>query len=167
MNKTEIVIQLTVHECVLRDEIVQRKIRECEQLKQRHTFQVQTARHPFYTGYTGEMAFAKWLQVPYRYTAYNPDNADVMGYQIKTTQLQTGCLIKQLHMPTGTYVLGIANAALDTVTFKGWALSQDIEQECYWRNDVPKPAWFMPQTDLWSMNELTETAELAAHNGTF
>jgi hypothetical protein len=90
-----------------------------------------------------------------------------MGYQIKTTALSTGSLIKKLSNPSGTYVLAILNGDYESVTLKGWALSQEIEQECYWRNDVPKPAWFMPQSQLWSMDELTHTAELAAHNGAF
>jgi hypothetical protein len=62
-------------------------------------------------------------------------------------------------------VLGIVNAALDTVTFKGWLLSQEMQQDCYWRTDVPNPAYFVPQSELWSMSELTSTKELAAYHG--
>jgi hypothetical protein len=123
--------------------------------------------HTNRVGYAGEYAFAKWLKVPFKYKSYDRLSTDVMGYQIKTTALSTGSLIKKLSNPSGTYVLAILNGDYESVTLKGWALSQEIEQECYWRNDVPKPAWFMPQSQLWSMDELTETAELAAHNGAF
>ena len=165
MLKTEIVIKLDAANCRLRDQIVSMKITETKLLKQKHTFTPTSQRHPFYEGFTGELAFAKWLHVPYKYKPYDKQDADVMGYQIKTTQRPDGCLIKQAHMPTGVYVLGIVNAALDTVTFKGWALTHEIEQEAYWRTDVPKPAYFVPQSELWSMSELTSTKELAAYHG--
>jgi hypothetical protein len=165
MIKTEIVIKLDDADCRLRDSIVSKKQTETKLLKQNHTFPVTDGKDPKYVGYTGEIAFAKWLHVPYTYKPYDKLDADVMGYQIKTTQRASGCLIKQAHMPRGVYVFGTVNDALDTVTFKGWILSEEIHQECYWRSDVPKPAYFVPQSELWSMSELTSTTELAAFHG--
>ena len=161
----KIVIKLDAADCRLRDSIVSKKQTETKLLKQHHTFPVTDGKDPKYVGYTGEIAFSKWLHVPYTYKPYEKGDADVMGYQIKTTQRADGCLIKQLHMPSGVYVFGTVNDALDTVTFKGWILSEEIHQECYWRTDVPKPAYFVPQSELWSMSELTSTKELAAFHG--
>ena len=165
MLKTEIVIKLDAADCRLRDSIVSKKQTETKLLKQHHTFPVTDGKDPKYVGYTGEIAFSKWLHVPYTYKPYEKGDADVMGYQIKTTQRVNGCLIKKAESPHGVYVFGTVNDALDIVTFKGWALSQEIHQECYWRTDVPNPAYFVPQSELWSMSELTSTKELAAYHG--
>jgi hypothetical protein len=164
MVKTEIVIPLTADDVRKIDNMVLMCQAEVKLRKASRSFAGPITDR---VGYAGECAFAKWLNVPFTYKPYNRLSTDVLGYQIKTTSLATGSLIMKPHNPAGTYVLAILNGDYESVTLKGWALSHDIKQECYWRNDVPKPAWFMPQKDLWSMNELTETAELAAHNGTF
>jgi len=165
MIKTEIVIKLDEADCRLRDRIVSKKQTEATLLKQKHTFPLGDSKDPKYVGFTGEIAFAKWLHVPYEYKPYQKGDADVMGYQIKTTQRANGCLIKKAESPNGIYVFGIANEALNEVTFKGWILSEEIHQECYWRTDVPNAAYFVPQSELWSMSELTSTTELAAFHG--
>jgi hypothetical protein len=165
MIRTEITIKLDATDLQLRDNIIAQKLAEVKLLKQKDTFPISAYKQPDQVGYTGEIAFAKWLHVPYIYKQYKRANDDVMGYQIKTTKLATGCLIKKAHSPKGVYVLGIANDTLDTVTFKGWMLSEEIQQECYWRTDVPLPAYFVPQSKLWSMSELTTNKELAAFHG--
>lgn len=165
MNNYEIVVPLTANDVRKIDEMVLTCQAQVKALKKKSEYTAfpNTDR----VGYAGECAFAKWLNVPFTYTSYNHFSTDVLGYQIKTTSLATGSLIMKPSNPVGTYVLAILNGDYESVTLKGWALSHEIKQECYWRTNVPKPAWFMPQADLWSMNELTETKELAAHNGTF
>jgi len=165
MIKTEIVIPLTADDVRKIYDIAATCDAQIKLRKQRDDYTAFD--HTNRVGYAGEYAFAKWLKVPFKYKSYDRLSTDVLGYQIKTTSLAVGSLIKKLTNPAGTYVLAILNGDYDSVTLKGWALSQEIEQDCYWRNDVPKPAWFMPQSKLWSMSELTESAELKAHNGTF
>lgn len=164
MIKTEIVIPLTADDVRRIFDIAATCDAQIKLRKQRDDYTAFD--HTNRVGYAGEYAFAKWLNVPFEYKPYDRHGTDVMGYQIKTTALSTGSLIKKLDNPPGTYVLAIINGDYESVSLKGWALSEEIEQECYWRNDVPKPAWFMPQSKLWSMDELTHTAELAAHHGT-
>lgn len=161
----DVIIQLTADDCRLRDRIVSQKETEVKMLKQKNTFTHSNTAKALHIGLTAELAFARWLHVPYAYKPYDKLDADVMGYQIKATERPDGCLIKQSHMPNGVYVLGIVDEVKSTVTFKGWVLSQEIHQQCYWRSDVPKPAYFVPQTELWSMSELTSTTELKAHHG--
>ena len=163
MIKTQIVIPLTADDVRKIYDIAATCDAQIKLRKQRDDYTAFD--HTNRVGYAGEYAFAKWLKVPFKYKSYDRLGTDVMGYQIKATSLAAGCLIKKLSNPAGTYVLATLNGNYDSVTLRGWALSQEIEQECYWRNDVPKPAWFMPQSKLWSMSELTETRELLAHNG--
>jgi len=165
MLKTEIVIDLDAADCRLRDTVTNQKINEAIRLKQKHKYEAATKKHPFYVGLTAEVAFAKWLHVPYYFVPYKKNSADVMGYQIKATHLEIGSLIKTEDNPDGVYVLGIVNAALNKVTFKGWLLSDEMQEDCYWRPEALNPAYFVPQSELWSMSELTSTKELAAYHG--
>ena len=160
-------IELDAKDCFLRERILGLVENETKNRQATHTFVGTYTQKARRSGITAEIAFAKWLDVGYGYKPYNKSDADVLGYQIKATELKYGSLIMQPHNPAGVYVLGIVNAGFNQVSFMGWALSQEIQQDCYWRDDVPKPGWFMPQSKLWSMDELTETAELAAHHGAF
>ena len=163
MVKTEIVINLDSDDLLKIDRIATICETQIKLRKQRDDFTAFNDTNRL--GYFGEYAFAKWLDAPFTYNSYDRLSTDVMGYQIKSTLLPAGSLIKKQQNPPGTYVLAVIDDKRDTVTFKGWALSSEIEQECYWRTNVPKPAWFMPQSKLWSMSELTATAELAAYHG--
>ena len=163
MLKTQIIVPLTANDLHTIDQIAT----TCEtQIKLRKQTSEYTAfANTNRQGYIAEYAFAKWLDVPFEYQFYNRLSTDVMGYQIKTTKLQTGCLIKKRSNPPGTYVFTTIDESKNEVTLRGWMLSQEIEQDCYWRTDRPIPGWFVPQSKLWSMSELTETPELAAHRG--
>ena len=165
MIKTEIVIPLTADDVNKIYALAQ----ECQAVVKARKQKSEYTAFPNTdtVGFAGELAFAKWLNVPFNYKPYDRLSTDVLGYQIKTTRLTNGSLIIKKSNPEGTYVLAILNGDHKSVTLKGWALSQEVKQDCYWRDDVPKPAWFMPQSKLWSMQELTETSELKAHNGAF
>ena len=116
-----------------------------------------------FTGLVAEYAFAKWFGVEYTIKPYDPTNDDVLGYQIKATERYNGCLIKQPHNPAGIYILGIVLNDYNEVSFRGWKDSSEIQRACYWRADVPKPGYFVPQAALWALSDLPETNELQTH----
>jgi len=163
MIKTEITISLNNFDLEQINQIAATCNTQVKLRKQTGGFPAFTDTHK--QGYTGEYAFAKWLDVPFTYKPYDRLSTDVMGYQIKSTFRANGSLIKKQQNPPGIYVLATINDLCSAVTFRGWMLSQEIEQDCYWRTDVPEAAWFVPQSKLWSMSELTDTLELAAHHG--
>ena len=167
MSSEQVVIRLDQHDKNKVLNIVATCEAQIKLRKQRESFVHPNSAGTTKVGYTAELAFAKWLGVPFSYRPYDRLSTDVMGYQIKATLLTAGCLIKKITNPAGVYVLGTVNDTYDVVIFRGWMLSSEIEHECYWRTDVPNPAWFVPQSQLWSMSELTATKELAAHNGAF
>ena len=167
MSSEQVIIKLDQHDKNKINNIVLTCEAQIRLRKQRESFVHPNTAGTMQVGYTAEYAFAKWLGVPFSYRPYDRLSTDVMGYQIKATLLTAGCLIQKITNPAGVYVLGTVNDTYDVVTFRGWMLSNEIEHECYWRTDVPNPAWFVPQSQLWSMSELTATKELAAHNGAF
>ena len=166
MNSDQIIIKLDQQDINKINDIVATCEAQIKLRKQRESFVHPNSAGTMRVGYTAEYAFAKWLNVPFRYRPYDRLSTDVMSYQVKATLLNNGCLIKKLTNPSGLYVFGTVNNIFNEVIFRGWMLSKEIEQECYWRTDVPNPAWFVPQSQLWSMNELTATQELAAYRGT-
>ena len=119
-----------------------------------------------FTGLVAEYAFAKWFGVDFSIKPYDPANDDVLGYQIKATERYNGCLIKQPHNPSGIYILGIVLNDYTEVSFRGWKDSTEIQRACYWRADVPKPGYFVPQAELWALSDLPETNELQTHRTT-
>jgi len=165
--KNEIVINLSRSELQMVNDVCAKFDESVKTNKHKPTFIHPYAPRATKVGIMAEVAFAQWSLFDYEYVRYQSQTDDVLGYQIKATERVDGSLIKQPHNPSGIYVLGIVNTTLNEVAFKGWMSSKEIQQECYWRSNVPKPGFFVPQSELWSMSELTETKELAAHRGAF
>jgi hypothetical protein len=139
---------------------------QTKQLGARNTFTTGYTPKASLTGLIAEYAFAKWFGVDFTIKPYDPTNDDVLGYQIKATERYNGCLIKQPHNPAGIYILGIVLNDGTEVSFRGWKDSTEIQRACYWRADVPKPGYFVPQAALWALSDLPETNELQTHRTT-
>ena len=139
---------------------------QTKQLGARNTFTTGYTPKASFTGLVAEYAFAKWFGVDFTIKPYDPTNDDVLGYQIKATERYNGCLIKQPHNPAGIYILGIVLNEGTEVSFRGWKDSTEIQRACYWRADVPKPGYFVPQAALWALSDLPETNELQTHRTT-
>ena len=139
---------------------------QTKQLQARDTFTHGYTPKASFTGLVAEYAFAKWFGYDYVIKPYDPTNDDVLGYQIKATERYDGCLIKQPHNPSGIYILGIVLNDYTEVSYRGWKDSSEIQRACYWRADVPKPGYFVPQAALWPLSDLPETSELQTHRTT-
>ena len=139
---------------------------QTKQLQARDTFTHSYTPKASFTGLVAEYAFAKWFGIELVNNLYDPFAADVLGYQIKATERYNGCLIKQPHNPAGLYVLGVVLNEYTEVSFRGWKDSSEVQRACYWRADVPKPGYFVPQAELWALEDLPETTELFTHRTT-
>jgi len=161
-----VTIRLTGQDRVEINRLYQERETQTKQLGARDTFTSIYTPKASFTGLVAEYAFAKWFGVEFVTKPYDPTGADVLGYQIKATERYDGCLIKQPHNPPGIYILGIVLNDFTEVSFRGWKDSTEIHRFCYWRADVPKPGYFVPQTQLWALSDLPETIELQTHRTT-
>jgi hypothetical protein len=161
-----ITIRLTGADRVELNYLYDERERQTKEMGARDTFISDYTPNASFTGLVAEFAFAKWFGVDYTIKPYDPTNDDVLGYQIKATERYNGCLIKQPHNPPGIYVLGIVLNDFTEVSFRGWKDSSEIQRWCYWRADVPKPGYFVPQAALWALEDLPETSELFTHRTT-
>jgi hypothetical protein len=161
-----ITIRLTGADCLERDRLHREREHQVKARNSRDTFTSAYTPKAGYTGITAEYAFAKWFGIELVNNLYDPFAADVLGYQIKATERYNGCLIKQPHNPAGLYVLGVVLNDYTEVSFRGWKDSSEVQRACYWRADVPKPGYFVPQASLWALSDLPETNELFTHRTT-
>jgi hypothetical protein len=161
-----VTIRLTGQDRLELNRLYQELESQTKQLGARDTFTHGYTPKASFTGLVAEYAFAKWFGVYFTIKPYDPTNDDVLGYQIKATERYNGCLIKQPHNPAGIYILGIVLNDYSEVSFRGWKDSTEIQRACYWRADVPKPGYFVPQAALWALSDLPETNKLQTHRTT-
>lgn len=114
-------------------------------------------------GAQAELAASKMLDLPWDGTwlpvslwdSWKHQGTDVSGLEIRSTTLSIGRLILHKsdkdHAP---YLLIIANA--NKFTLSGWCYGADGKQSKYWRENVPRPCYMVPQGDLKNIESLTE-----------
>lgn len=110
-------------------------------------------------GNFGEKALAKYLNVAWGFTAYDPKANDVAGYEVRATYHANGRLLTHDEDKKGLYVLATVNRAKYLVTLWGWSNLKRCNTPNRWADDMPYPCYAMPQTELWPLDMLPETVQ--------
>jgi hypothetical protein len=108
-------------------------------------------------GAAAEMAVAKYLNMYWVPTVNAGKEADVAGFQVRSTNhLNGNLLIRENDVKREQYILVISQPP----TFKiiGWIWSDDAKSEKYWRppDETGGGAWWVPQSDLMPMRTIYE-----------
>lgn len=106
-------------------------------------------------GACGELAAAKALGLFWSGAIGDLRARDVGPYQIRATERLDGCLI--LHPDDDDnhpFVLVVGSG--QHYRLAGWILAREGKQDCWWRG--PRPAWFVPQSELQPMATLQRAA---------
>jgi hypothetical protein len=113
-------------------------------------------REGHYQAFLTELATARYFGVSYNFDI-GPDalRSDLInGCQVRSTRNINGSLIVQEFDKPAPFVLAIPLENDHQILLAGWRDLIDCRLEKYWRKDVPKPAWFVPQSDLHDMVSL-------------
>jgi|GEM_PF-1926756 len=97
----------------------------------------------------------KWLPIPV-WDTWKIDGYDVGNLEIRSTDLPNGRLI--LHhsdKDTAPYVLVISDER-PIYKLVGWIYGSEGKQKQYWRSNVPRPCYMIPQSKLRDMKEIVE-----------
>ena len=99
-------------------------------------------------GAAGEMAVAKLLKRYWGGDVNTFHAGDVGRVQVRSTELEDGCLIVRPADPVAdTFVLVVGRAPRFRVV--GYISGQEARQERWWRAPNGRPgAWFVPQSEL-------------------
>ena len=147
--------------------IADKELRQCQELAEARinqwgnhhrnyniTLTPQLVRRINRIGVICEYAVAQALDVTWdwskKWDDYGPDN-DVNGVQVRGTDRQDGCLIVHDYDPHGPYVLvtlAIVGPRKVEAHLRGWKPLRDCIDPLFWRDDVPYPAYFVPQIAL-------------------
>lgn len=96
----------------------------------------------------------KWLPIPL-WDSWKHDGNDVGKIEVRTTNYKTGRLI--LHhsdKDNSPYLLVIANKP--EFRLAGWKWGKEGKNSSYWRKNVPRPCYMVPQEKLDSIDSLLE-----------
>lgn len=100
-----------------------------------------------------EMAVAKILGVYWAGSVNTWQGPDAGNFQVRHTAHDNGCLIYRKDDPDNdVYILVTGSAPLFCV--RGWVRGADAQHPDYWHRDG-YPAWFVPQSALRPISELT------------
>lgn len=113
-------------------------------------------------GAQSELAVSKILNLPWDgkflpisiWDQWKHEGNDVGKLEIRSTDRDNGRLI--LHpgdKDLSPYLLVLSNNH-PTYQLAGWTFGKDGKQSKYWRENVPRPCFMVPQSDLRSVKEL-------------
>ena len=123
-------------------------------------------------GVLGEIAVAEYFDYDFKYLGYDPKRSDVLGYQVRSTYYENGCLlthpIKTVTNPggdnAGRYILVTIDQLTLQATLRGYStLTRCNERKSNWNTANRWPCYFMPQNQLWPIDMLPATPELLDH----
>jgi hypothetical protein len=133
--------------------------RRCEDLDAHHRDPMEA----HVAGAQAEWAVAKWLGVPFdpsigegfTRTVQAGDVVAGQPIEVRSTSIPNGCLIcHNYSFDERPYVL-VDSSRAPIYRMVGWTLGRDAKDPRYWRENVPRPAYFVPQGDLRPLRELT------------
>lgn len=108
-------------------------------------------------GALGEMAAAKWLGRYWNGSVGNLLAADVGDFQIRTTRRSSAELI--LHdADKDADIFLLLYLFRDMVAIAGWCYGIEGKQPEYWRDDIKRPAYFVPHHSMKGFGQEWETA---------
>lgn len=123
-------------------------------------------------GNLGEQAVAHYFNYKYVYQPYDKNRYDVLGYEVRTTYWQNGCLLTHpINVDgdkPGIYILVTVDKNEFTATIRGWSdIARCNERKSNWQQTWRYPCFATPQNQLWPIEMLPATAELIAHQRKF
>ena len=98
----------------------------------------------------GEMVVARFLNVYYQ-PKDEPDHDDVRGLQVRQTTYKTGHLI--LH-PDDDLPAVLVIGVIPRFAIVGWIEPHHGKRERFWRADIARPCFMVPQSELRDPQEL-------------
>ena len=121
-------------------------------------------------GLLGEQAVANYFDYPNVYKQYDPKAHDILGYEVRATYHENGCLLT--HAPDdqnygdkpGRYIFVTVDQKTFTATIRGYStLTRCTERTDNFQTGWRYPCFAMPQNQLWPIDMLPATDELIAH----
>ena len=95
----------------------------------------------------GELAVAKLVGAYWIPVARSPTPGDVGSWEVRTTWRPDGSLIvHEGDADEAVFVLATGTSPTFDVTF--WAYGREAKRSEFWRENVPRPAFFMPQDEM-------------------
>ena len=127
-------------------------------------------------GNLGEQAVAHYFDYEYIYQPYDKTRYDILGYEVRTTYWQNGCLlthpvIENVDKPgtyvddkPGIYILVTVDKNEFVATIQGWRDIADCNAVVsHWDTSMRWPCFKTPQNYLWPIDLLPATDELLQH----
>jgi len=115
-------------------------------------------------GVLGEQCVAHYFEHEYKYTPYDKNAHDILGYEVRTTYYFNGSLITHADDKHGIYILVTFDKNEMLGTLQGWStLKRCNERKQNWRTEWRYPCFAMPQNQLWPIDLLPATRELIEH----
>ncbi len=116
------------------------------------------------TGAEGELAVSEYLGVTWdgeikdidEWDTWKLEGNDVKGLEVRTTRLGHGSLILHPNDKNGVPYILVTAAERPKFKIVGWLLAEDGKQSQYWREDVPRPCYMVPQASLKPINLLLD-----------
>ena len=118
-------------------------------------------------GLLGEQAVANYFGCPNVYKPYDPQAHDILGYEVRATYHENGCLLthepddKNYGDKPGRYIFVTINQKTLTATIRGYStLTRCNERADNYQTGWRYPCFAMPQNQLWPIDMLPATDEL-------
>lgn len=104
-------------------------------------------------GAYGELAVAKfwdlyWLPL---WDAHDRTRPDVGNLHVRSTKYPDGCLLLHDTDPDDGPFVCVVTADLPRCRIVGWKRAKHGKRQQFWRTDTNRPAYFVPQDQLWSV----------------
>jgi DNA polymerase I-like protein with 3'-5' exonuclease and polymerase domains len=119
-------------------------------------------------GAVAELAVSLGLGLPWdgafkpisEWDTWRREGHDVSGLEVKSTIRQDGCLILHKHSnPDQPAVLALLEGE-GRVVLAGWCFVRDGQSSQFWRDNVPRPCYMVPQSNLRPICELFQALGL-------
>jgi len=115
-------------------------------------------------GALAEQAVAVAFAVPWdgkfkpigEWELWRREGHDVSGIEVKSTKRRDNCLLLRKHSSPKLPAVLVIVESKSLVTLVGWCFTHEGQRDEYWRTDVPKACYMVPQRDLRPMAELSK-----------
>lgn len=102
--------------------------------------------HSVVIGCLGELAVAKALNRFWSGNLGNLKAKDVGGIQVRASDRHNSLILHHPDADDDRFIF--VRLFKNRATLAGWTFGRDGKKECYWRDDIPRPAFFIPSEKL-------------------
>lgn len=106
-------------------------------------------------GAAAEYAVHIALRLPWKplKKTLHDNHRDVSGNEVRSTAWRHGCLlVHDRDCDSAPFIL--VTGEMPSLRIVGWLYGRECKRPEFWRHDRPRPAYFVPQSELRSMEEL-------------